>query len=299
MSFADLKRSSTSSFDKLTKELEKLNKNIFKDENEDKFWKPTVDKAGNGFSIIRFLPAPEGEDIPFVRTWDHGFQGPSGSWYIENSLTTIGQQDPVSEMNTHLWNSGLESDKEIARKQKRRLSYISNIYVIKDPSNPENEGKVFLYKYGKKIFDKINDMMYPQFEDEAAINPFDLWKGTNFKMKIRNVEGYRNYDKSEFDTPAPLEENDDKLETVWKQEHSLSEIVSSKHFKSYADLKARLQTVLGVSVVSPVATKKRFEEVAQAPIFKTTEPVSQPMADLISEEEDHDLAFFKSLAEED
>lgn len=299
MSFADLKRSSTSSFDKLTKELEKLNKNTFKDDNEDKYWKPTVDKAGNGYAVIRFLPAPEGEDIPFVRMWDHGFQGPSGLWYIENSLTTLGQQDPVSELNNKLWNSGLESDKEIARKQKRRLSYISNIYVVKDPSNPENEGKVFLYKYGKKIFDKINDMMYPQFEDESPVNPFDLWKGANFKMKIRNVEGYRNYDKSEFDSPAPLAENDDELEAIWKQEHSLSEIVDPKHFKSYADLKARLETVLGVAVASPVVAENRFEEAAAAPTFKTAEPVAQPSTSAAADDDDDDLSFFKSLAEED
>jgi len=299
MSFADLKRTSTSSFDKLTKELEKLNKNTFKSDSEDKYWKPTVDKAGNGYAVVRFLPAPDGEDIPFVRMWDHGFQGPSGLWYIENSLTTLGQQDPVSELNNKLWNSGLESDKEIARKQKRRLSYISNIYVVKDPSNPENEGKVFLYKYGKKIFDKINDMMYPQFEDESPVNPFDLWKGANFKMKIRNVEGYRNYDKSEFDTPAPLAENDDELEAIWKQEHSLSEIVDPKHFKSYADLKARLETVLGVAVASPVATENRFEEAAAAPTFKTAEPVAQPSTTATADDDDDDLSFFKSLAEED
>ena len=298
MSFADLKRTSTSSFDKLTKELEKLNKRTFKDDSEDKYWKPTVDKAGNGYAVIRFLPAAEGEDIPFVRMWDHGFQGPSGLWYIENSLTTLGQQDPVSELNTKLWNSGLESDKETARKQKRRLSYISNIYVVKDPSNPENEGKVFLYKYGKKIFDKINDMMYPQFEDESPVNPFDLWTGANFKMKIRNVEGYRNYDKSEFDSPAPLAENDDELEATWKQEHSLSEIVDPKHFKSYADLKARLETVLGVAVASPVVTENRFEEAAAAPTFKTAEPVAQPSTSAAADDDDDDLSFFKSLAED-
>ena len=298
MSFADLKRTSTSSFDKLTKELEKLNKRTFKDDSEDKYWKPTVDKAGNGYAVIRFLPAAEGEDIPFVRMWDHGFQGPSGLWYIENSLTTLGQQDPVSELNTKLWNSGLESDKETARKQKRRLSYISNIYVVKDPSNPENEGKIFLYKYGKKIFDKINDMMYPQFEDESPVNPFDLWTGANFKMKIRNVEGYRNYDKSEFDSPAPLAENDDELEATWKQEHSLSEIVDPKHFKSYADLKARLETVLGVAVASPVVTENRFEEAAAAPTFKTAEPVAQPSTSAAADDDDDDLSFFKSLAED-
>ena len=299
MSFADLKRSSTSSFDKLTKELEKLNKgNNFQNDKEDNYWKPTVDKAGNGYAVIRFLPAPNGEDMPFVRMWDHGFQGPSGLWYIENSLTTIGQQDPVSEYNNKLWNSGIESDKEVARKQKRRLSYISNIYVVKDPSNPENEGKVFLFKYGKKIFDKINDMMYPQFEDESPVNPFDLWKGANFKMKIRNVEGYRNYDKSEFDSPAPLMDEDGQLEEVWNKEHSLQELVAPKHFKSYADLKARLETVLGVNVTSPVAQNAFEESASPAPTFKAAEPVSSP-ATTTDDDDDDDLSFFKQLADED
>lgn len=299
MSFADLKRSSASSFDKLTKELEKLNKNTFDNSEEDKYWKPTVDKAGNGYAVIRFLPAPDKEDIPFVRIWDHGFQGPTGLWYIEKSLTTLNKEDPVSEYNSKLWNSGVESDKELARKQKRRLTYVSNIFVLKDPSNPANEGKSFLFRYGKKIFDKINDMMYPQFEDEAPVNPFDLWKGANFKLKIRNVEGYRNYDKSEFDAPAPLFDEDDKLEEVWSKEYSLKELVDPKHFKSYAELKARLDTVLGLdgTATRPNTRAEHVEEdVAPAPTFKAKEA---PVTATTSSEDDEDLEFFKKLANED
>lgn len=299
MSFADLKRSSASSFDKLTKELEKLNKNTFDNsKEEEKYWKPTVDKAGNGFALIRFLPAPGNEDIPFVRIWDHGFQGPSGLWYIEKSLTTLNKEDPVGEYNSKLWNSGIETDKELARKQKRRLTYVSNIMVLKDSSNPVNEGKVFLFRYGKKIFDKINDMMYPQFEDEKPVNPFDLWKGANFKLKIRNVEGYRNYDKSEFDTPAPLFDEDDKLEEVWNKEYSLKELVDPKHFKSYAELKARLDMVLGLDGSAPrpnTRAELATEDATEAPTFKAKEaPVTATSSD-----DDEDLEFFKKLASED
>ena len=190
--------------------------------------------------------------MPWVRTFNHGFQGPGG-WYIENSLTTLGQKDPVSEYNTSLWNSGIEANKDIARKQKRRLTYISNIYIVKDPSNPENEGTVRLFKYGKKIFDKVNDMMNPSFEDETPVNPFDFWEGANFKMKIRKVDGFSNYDKSEFDNPAPLLEDDDKMEEIWKTQHSLQEFLAPEHFKSYNDLKVKLDKILGTATVPTVA----------------------------------------------
>lgn len=299
MSFADLKRSSSTSFDKLTKELEKLSKSTYDSSEDDMYWKPTVDKAGNGYAVIRFLPASEGEDIPFVRIWDHGFQGPSGLWYIEKSLTTLNQPDPVSEYNSKLWNSGIEADKEVARKQKRRLSYVSNIYVVKDSANPSNEGKVFLYKYGKKIFDKINDMMYPQFEGEVAVNPFDFWKGANFKLKIRMVEGYRNYDKSEFDSPSPLNEDDSVLEEVWGKQHSLKELVDPKHFKSYAELERRLQAVLGLdgSTPRPSTRAEQFEDgIAPSPTFKAVESKSAPK---VETDEDDDLDYFKKLAEEE
>ena len=290
-SFANLKRSS-GNLEKLAKAIEQLSSSE-QTTKEDKFWKPEVDKAGNGYAVIRFLPQPEvdGEDgLPWVKIFNHGFQGPGG-WYIENSLTTIGQKDPVSEYNSQLWNSGVEANKEIARKQKRRLSYISNIYVVEDPKNPENEGKVFLYKYGKKIFDKINESMNPQFEDEKAINPFDMWKGANFKLKIRKVEGYQNYDKSEFEAPSVLGDfDDDKLESIWKSEHSLKEFLAPENFKSYDELKAKMDKVLGVDG-SPPVPKTTVEQAKAAP--KKPAPVDVEIG-----EEDDDLAYFSKLAEE-
>ena len=211
---------------------------------DDRLWKPEVDKAGNGYAVIRFLPAPDGEDLPWAKLYTHAFQG-TGGWFIENSLTTLGQKDPVSEHNSQLWNSGIESDKEIARKQKRKLSYYANIYVVKDSANPHNEGQVFLYKFGKKIFDKITAAMQPEFEDEDPINPFDFWAGANFKLKIKKVAGYWNYDSSEFDRQSALLDDDDAMEAIWKKEYSLAELVAPDQFKSYDELKKRLDYVLG------------------------------------------------------
>ena len=257
--FASLKKSRSGSFDKLNSQLQKMNTSGGNNSKDDDMWKLEVDKAGNGYAVLRFLPAPSGEDMPFVRIWDHGFQGPGG-WYIENSLTTLGQKDPVGEVNRRLWNSGRDSDKETARKQKRKLSYYSNIYVVKDPAHPENEGKVFLFKFGKKIFDKILNAMQPEFEDEEPINPFDFWGGANFRLKIRKVEGYWNYDKSEFDSPSPLFDDDDALEALWKKEYSLSAIVAPDQFKSYDDLEKRLNYVLGTGKVAPKSSTADVEE---------------------------------------
>src|SRR6056300_878475 len=212
---------------------------------DDRIWKPTVDKAGNGYAVLRFLPAAEGQELPWVRYWDHGFKGPTGQWYIENSLTSIGQTDPVGELNSRLWNSGIESDKEVARAQKRRLHYVANVYVVSDPGNPDNEGKVFLFKFGKKIFDKIMDVMQPSFQDEEPVNPFDFWEGADFKLKIRNVEGYRNYDKSEFSAPSALSDDESKLEAIYEKQYQLQEFLDPKNYKSYAELKAKLMRVLG------------------------------------------------------
>ena len=245
--FADMKKGRKSQYDKLVEETNKMQSGgKAKDE---RFWQPTVDEAGNGSAIIRFLPAVKGEDLPWVRLFSHGFQGPGG-WYIENSLTTLGAEDPVGEYNGQLWNNGTEAGKEQARKQKRRLGYISNIQVIKDPKNPSNDGGVFLYKYGKKIFDKINDLMHPEFEDEDAVNPFDFWEGANFRMKIRNVEGYRNYDKCEFDAVSVLHEDDVALEAIWNKQYSLESFVASDQFKTYAELKAKMIRALGLSDAS-------------------------------------------------
>jgi hypothetical protein len=299
MDFQSLKKNRQSVFANLSTEFSKLNTTTTQQE-DNRFWKPDVDKAGNGYAIIRFLPAPQNEDVPFVRVWDHGFQGPGG-WYIEKSLTTLGQKDPVSEHNTLLWNSGIESNKELVRKQKRRLSYYSNIYVVKDPSNPDNEGKVFLFKYGKKIFEKLKEAMEPKFEDESPINPFDLWGGANFKLKIRNVEGYRNYDKSEFDAPAPLLDNDEKLEKIWKTEYELSEFVDPKNFKSYDELKNKLDRVLGLTNASPrpqtsvndLPWDSDEQESHEAPkAMKTKSPPAISSLD----EDDEDIDFFKKLA---
>ena len=246
MSFADMKKKRGDKLQTLLKQTAKINQPAGYQNDDDRFWRPELDKSGNGMALVRFLPAPDGEDLPWARSWNHGFQGPGG-WYIENSLTTLGQKDPVSEYNSQLWNSGIEANKEIARKQKRRLTYVSNVLVIKDPTNPQNEGQVRLYKYGKKIWDKINDQMNPEFEDETPLNPFDLWEGANFKLKIRKVDGFSNYDKSEFEASTPVNDEDSKMEELWKTEHSLSEFTDPKNFKTYSELKEKLDRVLGIT----------------------------------------------------
>ena len=244
-SIAALKRSK-SNLDTLIGELNKVAEPQSQKQSysDDRFWKPELDKSGNGYAVFRFLPAVKNEDLPWARLWSHAFQGPGG-WYIENSLTTINKPDPVGDTNRRLWNSGSEADKEVARKQKRKLSYYSNIYVVSDPKHPENEGKVFLYKYGKKIFDKLMEAMQPQFEDETPVNPFDLWKGANFKLKIRKVDGFWNYDKSEFDVVAPLHEDESVMETAYNSEHSLKQFHETSNFKTYDELKDKMERVLG------------------------------------------------------
>lgn len=302
--FKKLKQQSgKSSLAKLTEELQKVStqKQSQNDKTDDRFWYPAVDKAGNGYAVIRFLPCKgDDEEVPFVRLFNHAFQGPTGSWYIENSLTTIGKQDPVSEYNTQLWNSGIEANKEIARKQKRKLTFISNIYVITDQQNPENEGKVFLFKYGKKVFDKLDEAMNPQFEDEEPLNPFDLWTGADFKLKIRNVEGYRNYDKSEFSKPAPLFDDDSKMEAVWSKAFALKPFIAADQFKSYDELKEKLNRVLALN--DQPSTKPASRLVEEESDFEESPPPQlkskpAPLAkkkDL--EEDDIDIEFFKKLA---
>ena len=303
MSFANLKKKSRSGSltDKLIKQVEKLND---KGSNVDeRIWKPSVDKSGNGYAIIRFLPEPEGNELPWARVYTHAFQGPGG-WFIENSLTTLGQKDPVSEHNSQLWNSGSDANKEIARKQKRRLSYYSNIFIVADPSNPENEGKVFLYKYGKKIFDKIQEAMKPEFADETPINPFDFWQGANFKLKIRRVEGYQNYDKSEFDSPSALFDDDAKLETIYGQEYDLNEFTAPDKFKSYEDLDKRLKYVLGLNqpvkrpVVDDELSSEDDDRGSYEPASRASAPVPvvpDPVVESTTEEEDDSLSYFSKL----
>ncbi len=306
MSFSDLKKQSSlgSLTSKLVKEVEKMNNTS--SGADERLWKPEMDKTGNGYAVIRFLPAPDGEELPWAKMYSHAFQGPGG-WYIENSLTTTGGKDPVSEYNRELWNSGNEADKDTVRKQKRKLSYYANIYVVQDKANPHNEGGVFLYKFGKKIFDKIMESMQPEFEDETPINPFDFWQGANFKLKLKKVAGYWNYDSSEFDKVAPLLDDDDALEAVWQKQYSLSSLVASDQFKSYEDLEKRLKMVLGAKP----AARRYDEETANedndrgsySPDFnrakQTVESAvaSTPIASA-SEDEDDALSYFQKLAEE-
>lgn len=265
MSFDKLKQNRATSVANLVAAAEKLSGGGSKSYGDDRIWKPTVDKSGNGYAVVRFLPCNESDELPWVRFWDHGFQGPTGRWYIEKSLTSIGQDDPLSEVNSRLWNSGNESDKEVARSQKRRLHYVSNILIVSDPANPENEGKVFLYQYGKKIFDKIMDVMQPQFQDEQPMNPFDLWEGANFKLKIRNFEGYRNYDKSEFDSPSELYSGDEaRQRDVYESLHKFSDYTDPSNYKSYADLKRKLVEVLGEQAVNGVDSMSNVETQMQS-----------------------------------
>ena len=291
MSLASLKRKNNldSLLDAAQKENAPQEKKSYVDE---RLWRPQLDKSGNGYAVIRFLPPCDGENLPWAKLWSHAFQGPTGQWYIENSLTTLSQKDPVSEHNTRLWNSGVESDKEIARKQKRKLQYYSNIYVVSDTKNPANEGKVFLYRFGKKIFDKLMEAMQPAFEDETPINPFDFWKGANYKLKIRKVDGYWNYDKSEFDNVSTLSDNDDELEKVYKSQYSLNEFTAPTNFKSYDELKTRLDMVLsGTVAVSTVETL--MEDEPTAPVVVDTKAVSA------TDDEDDAMSYFEKLASDE
>ena len=301
-SIAALKRSK-SNLDTLVSELNKVaepqkQKQSYSD---DRFWKPELDKSGNGYAVFRFLPAVKGEDLPWARLWSHAFQGPGG-WYIENSLTTLNKKDPVSESNSLLWNSGVDADKEIARKRKRKLSYIANVLIINDAKHPENEGQVKLFKFGKKIFDKINDVMFPAFADEQAINPFDFWKGANFKLKIRKVEGFTNYDKSEFEGITELfEGDDDKIEAVWKAEHALQQFVDPSNFKPYEELKKKFDEIVGNTSASAVSnvTETVLEHAEKfGPAGGADDiPIEQPVS--TDEKSDDAMSYFKKLAEQD
>jgi hypothetical protein len=315
MSFENLKKQSKlgSLTSKLVKEVEKMS--TTSGGADERLWKPEMDKTGNGFAVIRFLPAPEGEELPWAKMYSHAFQGPGG-WYIENSLTTIGGKDPLGEYNRELWNTGTESNKETVRKQKRKLSYYSNIYVVKDPVNPANEGKVFLFKYGKKIFDKIMEAMQPEFEDESPINPFDFWQGANFKLKIVKKDGYWNYDKSEFGAVEPLLDDDDALEALWKKEYSLAAVTAPDQFKSYEDLERRMKMVLGQKVAptqsravveqeddyesysQPSTTESRVSEELQESYARSKSPSLPKIAQESDEDEDDALSYFQRLAEE-
>lgn len=298
MSFADLKRRKNS-ISKLVSAAEAVGGEK-KNYNDDRVWKPSRDKAGNGYAVIRFLPAAEGNDLPWNRYWDHGFQGPTGQWYIEKSLTSIGQDDPVGKLNGTLWNSGIDANKEKARDQKRRLHYVANIMVINDSANPENNGQVKIYQFGKKIFDMIMDAMQPQYDDEDPLNPFDFWEGANFKIKIRNVEGWVNYDKSEFDKPSALSEDDEELEKIYNSLYDLREFTDPKGYKSYEELEERLNVVLGNQAVTSARDTVSLDE-QEAPALQR-----QEFAETVSVSDDDDtdaeedtLSYFAKLAQED
>ena len=300
MSLENLKSMRGSSIDKLVQAAEAVStKAETKSYDDDRFWKPTRDKAGNGYAVGRFLPAKEGEDLPWVRYWDHGFKGPTGLWYIENSLTSIGQDDPVSESNSVLWNSGRDEDKALARERKRRLHYISNVLVVSDPENPQNEGKVFLYQFGKKIFDKIMDVMQPQFADEQPVNPYDFWEGADFKIKIRKVEGWVNYDKSEFSKPAALFEGDEaRLTEVYEKLYSLQDFLKPENYKTYDELKMKLNRVLGVEAVEePMPSVMDSAPAQQAPAMSTAAAESMGTSEPASDDDDT-LSYFAKLAQE-
>ena len=275
---------------------------------DERQWKLECDKGGNGYAVIRFLPAPNGEDLPFAKVYSHAFQG-TGGWLIDNCLTSLNQKCPICEHNSGLWNNGTDAGKDAARKQKRKLTYIANIYVVKDPANPENEGKVFLYKFGKKIFDKITAAMQPEFEDEEAIDPFDFWGGANFKLKAKNVAGYRNYDSSEFARPDALLDDDDAMEAVWKKQYSLAELVAADQFKSYDELKKRLDYVLGTKGTPRYQDPEEGEEeeYTRGSSRELTEDLRDELSSLkptrtvssSDEDEDDDaLSYFARLADE-
>lgn len=303
MGFSDLKKQSKlgSLTAKLVKEVEKMNTSS--GSSDDRLWKLDVDKSGNGYAVIRFLPAPDGEDLPFVKVYSHAFQGPGG-WLIDNCLTTLnGQKCPVCEYNSGLWNNGTDAGKEVARKQKRKLTYVSNIYVVKDPANPDNEGKVFLFKYGKKIFDKLTEAMQPEFEDESPIDPFDFWQGANFKLKAKNVAGYRNYDSSEFASQSALLDDDDSMEAIWKKQYSLAEFLSPSEYKTYDELKKRLDSVLGAKTSTRIDEEVEDEEDYRGPVKDLDDGLRSELSNLKPTRrgavvEEDDLSYFAKLAED-
>jgi len=293
MSFADLKRKSQSNFEFLQKELEKSSTSNGAD---DRLWKPELDASGNGYAVIRFLPAPDGETVPWAKLYTHAFKGPGG-WLIDNCPTTLGDKCPVCAENTKLWGSGHESDKTTARDRKRKLSYYSNIYVVTDPKNPSNEGKAFLFKYGKKIHDKILAAMQPEFQDETPVNIFDFWEGANFKIKIKTIGGYWNYDASEFVAPAALSSDDDKMETLWKNSYSLEAFTSPEMFKSYNDLQTRMDGVLNSS---PATLQTQYEEdESPAEVTLSTRKYESTSSSSVSDDNDDALSYFAALANDD
>lgn len=302
MDISTLRKMRNSDFGKIADAFKKDTTGEAKSYKDDRFWKLEADKAGNGTAVIRFLPRHPSDELPWVKIWSHGFKGPTGKWYIENSLTTLGKDDPVSELNTKLWNSGIEADKEVARKQKRKLSYIANILVVSDPKHPENEGKVFLFKFGKKIFDKLMDKANPTFEDEDPINVFDLWEGANFKLRMRQVEGYPNYDQSTFSDVCPVAESDEEILKIVNSQYRLGEFLEPANFKSYDELSRKLQSVLnGSSMPSVTAASEDDDDDTPAWEEKPKAAAPTPQKRVVVEDDDDDdaMSFFKKIAQED
>jgi len=300
MSFSNLKKQSKlgSLTSKLVQEVEKMNSSA--SGSDERLWKPEVDKAGNGFAVIRFLPASEGEELPWAKVYNHAFQG-TGGWFIDNCLTTIDKQCPVCEANRELWNTGSKANQEIVRERKRKLSYYSNVYVIQDKAHPENEGKLFLFKYGKKIFDKITAAMQPEFDDETPIDPFDFWTGANFKVKIVKKDGYWNYDKSEFDKPSALFDDDDAMEAIWKKQYSLEDFVNPEKFKDYDQLNSRLKSVLGKAKVQQKVDES-FENEDEDSAPSLPENLRRELSNLSSskvvDDDDDILSSFQKLVDD-
>jgi len=306
MSFAALKRNRTDLSKLVEQAKETSGTNNTRQSQDERFWQPTRDKAGNGYAVIRFLPGDAEASTPWVRYWDHAFKGPTGQWYIEKSLTSIGQQDPLSELNSKMWNSGIEADKTTVRQRKRNLRYVANVLIVSDPSNPANEGQVKLYRFGKKIFDKIMDSMQPQFPDETPVNPFDMWEGADFTLKIRKVEGYPNYDASSFKAPSAVTGSDDELEAIYNKQFDLNEWTDPKNYKSYDELKSRLALVLGEKAPRTVKEEVALDLDDEIPEFKsapapTAAAAPEPQISTAESAMDDDdiMAKFAKLASED
>ncbi len=289
MDIQSLRKMRNSDFGQITQAFEKIAnpQTETKSYADDRFWKLEGDKAGNGTATLRFLPRVEGDELPWVKIFSHGFQGPTGKWYIENSLTTLGENDPVGELNSRLWNSGTQANQDIARKQKRKLSFIANVLIVSDPKHPENEGRVFMFKFGKKIFDKIMDKARPTYEDEKPVNVFDLWEGANFKLRMRKKDGYTNYDESSFMDPTPVSQDEQEMLKVVTSQYKLSEFLDRKNFKSYDELKRKLEEVLSGDSFSSKSAAQMAEE-DDMPSAEAPKIASKPAPKIaeISDEED-------------
>jgi len=283
MSYSDYLENRKSAFSNITESIKKETKK--NRNNDDDIWKPSMGKDGTGYAVIRFLPGKDVNKTPWVRVYDHGFQGPQGKWYIEKSLTSVGEQDPVSEYNSMLWNTGIESNKDIARKQKRRTNYYSNVLIIKDPANPGNEGQVKTYRFGQKIFDKLMGAMQPEFADETPINPFDLFEGANFRVKLKMVAGYWNYDASDFENPSALSEEPSKLESVFEAQADVHILIDPSSFGTFDELKGKLDMVLGID------SKPQAQVPAQQAPSSTQSTFSPPTAETSSSESEFSSVF--------